>query len=316
MSDDNNRKLVKGLLISTGTLGIICAALLVALLMRPVVVREVFKNEPGQVTYELGNGRKITAPGDGTIEWTGNFDEIRTPATASRTDSAEAAGVGFESDASSGKLILEMDFTSPAASIPDGGHSLAGAANLGVKALFTSGATPLYIIAGVSILVGCVLGFWLNAWKLGLGFIVGGIAMFAVVHFFTTYPWVIWILFLVAIGVVGFILWDYWKKGRMDKAMNAVVAAGESLPDTMKAIFTKNVAAEATARGISGITKSVVATVKANGGSPKTVVDTSTEEKALYDDLKGKNGNSQPAPQVIVVPAGTNLSNPVVVPSP
>ncbi|MDP6584084.1 MAG: hypothetical protein QF535_05465 [Anaerolineales bacterium] len=318
MSDIDQNKLVKGLIISTGVLGIVCAALLVALILRPVVVREVTTDDPGVITYDLGNGRKITAPGTSTVEWEGDINETFTPPTKSRTDSADAVGVGFNSDASTGKLVLEMDFTLPETSIEGGGHSAAGIANLGVKALFTSGATPLYIIAGLAILVGCVLGFWLKAWKIGLGFIVGGVAMIAVVQFFTTYPWVIWILFLVAIGVVAFLLWDYWKKGRMHDTMNAVVAAGESLPDKVKSIFTKNVAAEAAARGLGPSARATITSIKANGGAPKTVVDISREEKELYEDLKSKNGNSTPAPspQVIVVPAGTNLNESVVVTPP
>jgi hypothetical protein len=159
----------------------------------------------------MGNGRKIIAPGDGIVEWEGKFADSVTPATINRTDAAEAAGVSVTSMGSASSLVMELDFGTPTASIPDGGTSVAGYANLGVKALFTSGVMPLYVISALSIIVGFVLWFWLKAAKLGLGFIVGGVTLLAVAHLFTTYPWVLLILLFVALAVVGIIIWDYWR---------------------------------------------------------------------------------------------------------
>jgi len=290
MSNKGIRRTIIGLLISTTSLAILCVLLTTIVIMRPTVIEKV-DSGPGVVTYDLGNGRKITAPGDGIIEWSGNFTDITTPTSLSRTDEAEAVGVAFKATGANGKFILEMDFELPEANIPDGPTSLAGHANMGVKAIFSNGATSIYIIAALSILVGCVLGFWLKAWKVGLGFIVGGVTMFAVAKFFTTYPWVLLILFFVVIAVVGFILWDYWKKRKTGETMDAIIAAGEGLPTKVKAAFTKLVSAEAQARGVSSTAKKIVSELKTKSAVPLAKIDLSDELKEIYETLKEQPNN-------------------------
>ena len=308
MNADKAAKLIKRLVISTASLATLSAALLMFIAMRPVEIKEVeINNGPGQIIYDMGNGRKIIAPGDGIVEWEGKFADSVTPAKINRTDAADAVGVSVTSMGSASSLVMELDFGTPEASIPDGGTSATGYANLGVKALFTSGVTPLYVIAAISIIVGFVLWFWLKAAKLGLGFIVGGVTLLAVAHLFTTYPWVLLILLFVALAVVGIIIWDYWKKKKVNSTVGAIIAAGESLPEKMRAIFTSKVGAEAAARGISKTAKSVVTAVKSNGAgvaraSSSAVSD--SDERALYNELKTKYDTSPAQPQVIVVPAG------------
>jgi hypothetical protein len=312
MNADKAAILIRRLIISTGALATLSAALLMFVAMRPIYIKEVMvPNDPGQVIYDLGDGRKIIAPGDGVVEWEGDFTHSVTPATTSRTDTAEASGVEFKSHGSATGLVMELDFGTPTASIPDGGTSVGGYANMGVKALFTNGGTPLYIIAGLSIIIGCVLWFWLKAAKLGLGFIVGGVALFAVTHLFTTYPWILLVLMFIALIIVGIILWDYWKKKKTDSTVSALVAAGESLPIKLKNIFTNKVRAEANARGIGKTTRTVVTAMKASGrGTPKTRIDITDVERKLFEELKLEHSPSQP--QVIVVPQ----SSPPAPPSP
>ncbi len=270
----------KGLLIAVLALSISCAALFVLLATRPIEYREA---EARYTRVDLGGGRYIEAEPGSAVLIEGDIEDFSTAAVTTRTDEARGRGVGV-SERGASKLAMSMDFGSPETGIAGGASSVAGYANVGIKAMFDNGAVTLYIISGGAIILGFVLGFWLKAWKIGIGFIVGGVAMFAVVKFFTAYPWVLWILILAALAVGGFLLWDYWKKRRDGQAGDAIIAGIEGLPDSLKRIVTKLVGAEAMARGTAAATKKAVGEHKANGATPRVDVDISKDvEVALKE---------------------------------
>lgn len=284
------KKWLLGLSISTVSLAILCAILTTWLIFRPVQIKTI-KTTEDRVVFEFGDGRKFSAPGDGVIQFEGDIDRLINANMKHRTDSADAKGVEFSSWGDSSKFVLEMDFGLPETTIDGGATSLAGYANLGVKALFSNGATPLYVIGGIAIIIGAVLIFWLKAFKMGLGFAAGGASLVMLGMFFTKYPWVLWIFFLAAAAGIGFLIWDYWKKRNIEQTNEAIVAAGEGLPDKMKRLFTKLVSAEADIRGIRNTTKKVVQNQKNKNAIPRARVDISHEEKEIADEFKNSSNS-------------------------
>ncbi len=302
--ESKEQKTIFWLTISTSALAVLCGILLTWNVLRPVVetvkVVEPKVPEPEKVVLDLGGGRKIEAPASGVVEFSGNLDSLTDPRKTSVIDSAAGKGIRVSS---AGDTELDLDFTAPIAKLPDGGEGIAGAANLGVKNLLKNGGSALYALAGLAIVAGFVVLIWLKQVKLGMGLIVGGITLLATVYFFQTYPWVLWIFLLAALGVAGFIFYDYWKNGRKSHTLDAVVAAAENMPDKFKSLFKKYVRGEMQARGIEGFARKEVEAVKRNGGMPRASMDTTNDELELAETIVKKVGKvPQAQPQVIVVP--------------
>ena len=106
MNAEKAARIIKRLAISTAILAILSTSLLMFVIMRPIEIREIKAEGPGQVVYDLGNGRKIIAPGNGIVEWEGNFADKVAPATTNRTDDAKAAGVTVSSFGTATSLAM------------------------------------------------------------------------------------------------------------------------------------------------------------------------------------------------------------------
>lgn len=280
------KKIILGLAITSMVLCLVVVFFLVKPSGKTVVMPTTQAvPETKMVSLDFGQGYRFEAPADGIVEFEGNLADIKTPTKHIQSDSANAKGISFAADGDASKMVLTLKFDLPETSIPGGPKSVAGYANLGVKMLFTSGPTPLYIIGGICIVIGSVLGFWLKQWKIGLGFIVGGVGIIAVSMLFTQYPWTLWLLFLIGLAVVGILIWDYMKKHNVEQANGTIVTAAEQLPAKIKALFTKLVSAEAAARGNEKTVKKVVTDTKMAEEPRAVSVDINPELRELKNEL-------------------------------
>lgn len=306
----SNKKLIPLLSLTAAFFAIAFAATLTAYIQRPVNVKYVEKqskqDNKDQVVFDLGDGRKIVAPKDGTVIFEGDLSDIKEPRTTERSDIASGKGVEISSSQSEGKFLLELDFGAPSASIPDGGMGISGYANLGVKSVIQNSGSILMWLSGLSIIGGVVVIFWLKNIKLGLGLIGGGITLFVVAKFFEQFPWVLWLLFIAFIIIIAFILYDYWKNDKKSKTFDAIVAAGESLPEKIRTSFRKRVKAEMQSRGIEKYARMEVDQAKRANGTPRSGYQMTKEEMDLI------NMNEDRQPQIIMVPS-THGTEPTVI---
>jgi hypothetical protein len=314
MSDTKDEKrarlLVRNLIIATATLSVLCAILSTHLYNRPVVeITRTIQAEPtDQVIFEFGDGRRVIAPKDGVIEFEGDLKELVESTDKKRTDEATGKGVDITTYGTEhGKIVLELDFGSPETHIAGGATSIAGWANLGVKAIVTSSPVILYVIGAGFIGIGVVVMVWLKRFKLGGGFIAAGFSLIIVVNLVEKYPWVFMLLLLSIVAIIGFVLYDYWRGKQAQDSADAIIAAGENLPGKAKSLFKKLVHEEANMRGVGKTVRKVVDAAKEKNGRPMARVDTESHEKDLRDELIKRHGTgdggNQPQPQVIIVPS-------------
>jgi len=98
------------------------------------------------------------------------------------------------------------------------------------------GTRPLYIMGGVAILAGVIVG-WLAGWGLGAAIAGAGVGLIATARLFDAYPWVA--LVPVGMGVIaGLIaLYSLWRGKRARNLNQHIVESVEAMtPDTAAAV--------------------------------------------------------------------------------
>ena len=325
----NNQKIFLGLISSVSTLAVICAILLTWNILRPTrVVEKIIEVEKilevekivkvetdeNRVVFEFGDGSRVSAPADGVLEFEGDLNKILEPFKSKSAGTASGHGVGIKS--SGDDIDLDLDFGAPNASLPDGGASSSGSANLAVKAIIKNGGTSAYIAGAVFMLIGFLAWFWLGRRKIGGAFIATGISIIVLPLTFQQYPWTLLIVLFGFLAIVGVAIYDFYNDKNKNKTFSAIIAAGENLPEKVKSIYKKHVRGEMQARGIESTGRKTVEVAKKNGGgSPRAKVDTTIEELELADDIQRRRGGTTTSgngqPNVIVVPQ-QNGAQPIV----
>ncbi len=80
----------------------------------------------------------------------------------------------------------------------EGDNAVFGGLRSSLVSGVSKGTYILYVLGGLCIVGGFVVGIWLSKWGLGTALVAGGIAIMAVAVMFETYPW----LLLVGLGVL------------------------------------------------------------------------------------------------------------------
>jgi hypothetical protein len=126
----------------------------------------------------------------------------------------------------------------------------------------SKGTFILYLIGGLAIAGGLVVTLWMKNIKLGLSVAAAGAAMMAVAMLMETYPWIILIGALVAVGGVVWFILDARKNGRLSTALKAVVQGVQDAPAEAAEQVKASIGEAAKEVGAKTVVKEVVTATK------------------------------------------------------
>jgi len=170
----------------------------------------------------MDRGSSVGGPKAKHTETKKEFDDKGKVVTETTT-TTEAQGPTSTGAATKTWTPPKMTVNSNGAEIGEGGGTFFDVASIQAAAM---NMRFLYMIGGIAILAGAVLGFFVN-WKLGSALAAGGAVLIGLTSMVSAYPWILIVplVMLVAAGI--WIVIDMRRGKRHSKALTTLVDAGD-----------------------------------------------------------------------------------------
>jgi len=211
----------------------------------------------------------LTIMGENVKVSSGSVLEIKTLVTDSRTGekreiktNADAASPGLYSTVSN-LDSSQFNMSTPEIDLSDEGYIGSGSLDYMAKGLKkNSGPIILYAMGGIAMIAGVIVAVFIKRIVLGLSISAAGIAVISVATLFTNYPWVVLILFFVAIAIGIYFIFSANKTKRISDTLNTVVAGIESASEEEAIKIKKSIKKESIKMATKDVVKEEVSQIK------------------------------------------------------